>query len=137
LERIVADLSAIEFSFAGDPPEKLTLNSVPVLRWSNPLRNVDDAAVFVLAGAERPEMIATVMSYRGPRGGLRRAYEFLSLSQERLEAIAKDARIWGPAAARGRVASHPRRAGAGGRFRRAAAAIARPGRHIPSRRRIR
>src|SRR5687767_1972176 len=45
LERILTDLSEIDFSLVIEPPEKLSLSRTPVLRWSNPIRNVDDAAV--------------------------------------------------------------------------------------------
>src|SRR5262245_41105163 len=93
---MVGDLSAFDFSVAVEPPEKLELNSQPVLRWNNPIRNVDDAAVFVLRGKTRPEMVATVMSYRDGAKKLRRAYELLSLSQDRLSGIHDGRRVWQP-----------------------------------------
>lgn len=96
LERIVADLSEFEFSAAVEPPETLALSRTPVLRWSYPIRNVDDAAVFVWLGQDRPEVVVTVMSYRDHKRDLRRAYEFLSLSQHRLEAFQNGVRVWHP-----------------------------------------
>lgn len=96
LERIVADLSEFTFSMAGETDETLTLSCTPVLRWSNPIRNVDDSAVFICLSKDRPELLTTVMSYRDARHKLRRAYEFLSLSQYRLEAIHKGERMWHP-----------------------------------------
>lgn len=96
LERIVADLAAFELSLAIEPPEKLMLSGAPVLRWSNPIRNVDDAAVFIWSSKERPEALSTVMSYRDAQGNLRRAYEFLSLSQDGLAAVHKGVLVWRP-----------------------------------------
>lgn len=96
LDRIVADLEGFEFSAATKPPEKLALSGEPVLRWNYPIRNVDDAALFVLLGKDRPEVVATVMSYRDGNGNLRRAYEFLSISQNPLEAQNKGAQVWHP-----------------------------------------
>jgi len=95
LQRILADLAEFEFS-SGDEPKPLKVSPKPVLRWSNPVRNVDDAAVFVLLGKARPELIATVMSYRDARKNLRRAYEFLSISEGRLSAIHNGAQVWRP-----------------------------------------
>ena len=95
LERMVDDLSQFELSVV-DPPETLTLHPAPLLRWSYPIRNVDDAALFVWLGKERPESIVTVMSYRGSGQRLRRAYEFLSLSEYRLSANRNGQRWWHP-----------------------------------------
>jgi hypothetical protein len=96
LERMVADLAQFEFSLAIEPPEALKLSGEPVLRWSNPIRNVDDAAVFVWLSKERPEVVATVMSYRDGQKNLRRAYEFLSLSQDKLTGVQGGRRVWQP-----------------------------------------
>ncbi len=96
LERLVADLSEFEFSLSVEPPKKLALSCDPVLLWNNPIRNVDDAAVFVWLSKERPELVATVMSYRDGNRNLRRAYEFLSLSQDRLDAVHNGVRVWHP-----------------------------------------
>ena len=96
LNRMVADLSEIKFSVDVEPPKKLEFSADPVLRWSNPIRNVDDAAVFVCLSKERPELVATVMSYRDGKKNLRRAYEFLSISQDRLDAVRSGARFWHP-----------------------------------------
>lgn len=95
LERMVHDLSAFEVSVV-EPPEALTLHPSPLLRWSYPIRNVDDAALFVWLGKERPEAIVTVMSYRDSGQRLRRAYEFLSLSEYRLSADRNGQRWWRP-----------------------------------------
>jgi len=94
LQRMLSDISELEFSIAVEPAKKLSLSREPVLRWSNPIRNVDDAAVFVLLSKERPQLIATVMSYRDARKDLRRAYELLSLSEDRLEAVRDGAHVW-------------------------------------------
>lgn len=96
LERMVADLSEFELSIASEPPKKLALSGAAVLRWTYPIRNVDDAAAFVWLGKERPEAVATVMSYRDRMQNLRRAYEFLSLSQDRLAAVKSGQRVWHP-----------------------------------------
>src|SRR5262245_36527619 len=96
LERIVADLSDFEVSAAVKPPRKLTLSGEPVLRWNYPSRNVDDAALFVWLGKDRPEVVTSVMSYHDGRGNPRRAYEFLSISQESLEAEHNGNRMWSP-----------------------------------------
>jgi hypothetical protein len=96
LERMVADLAGFEFSLAIEPPETLKLSGEPVLRWSNPIRNVDDAAVFVWLSKDRPEMVATVMSYRDGQKHLRRAYELLSLSQDKLSGVQGGRRVWQP-----------------------------------------
>ncbi|MGH8245423.1 MAG: hypothetical protein ACREUU_03220, partial [Gammaproteobacteria bacterium] len=88
------DVAEFEFSIAIEPPRKLELRSEPVLRFSNPIRNVDDAAVFVIHRRQRPELIATVMSYRDGKRNLRRAYEFLSLSEDRLDASRSDVSLW-------------------------------------------
>jgi hypothetical protein len=97
LERIAADLSEFEFS-VNEPSEELTLSRAPVLRWSYPARNVDDAAVFVWLSKDRPEIVATVMSYRAGGQDLRRAYEFLSISQNRLSGVHDGVRVWHPEA---------------------------------------
>lgn len=96
LERIVADLSEYEFSAATKPSRKLALSKSPALRWNYPIRNVDDAALFLWLGKDRPEALSTVMSYRDGKRNLRRAYEFLSLSQDRLEASRDGAIAWLP-----------------------------------------
>jgi hypothetical protein len=96
LERMGADLSALEFTTATRPPRKLTVSGNPALRWNYPIRNVDDAALFVCLGEERPDAVVTVMSYRDAKGNLRRAYEFLSISQDPLEVRKDEARIWRP-----------------------------------------
>lgn len=101
LERIVADLStfdvsAFAVSAAEMPPRKLTLSGEPLLRWNYPIRNVDDAALFVWLGKDRPEVVSTVMSYHDAAGNPRRAYEFLSVSQETLEALQNGIRVWRP-----------------------------------------
>ncbi len=97
LERIVRDLESFELSVVSDSPEKLALSGDPVLRWNYPIRNVDDAALFVWLGKDRPEVVSTVMSYRDGKGNLRRAYEFLSVSQNALEAQQKGGQVWHPA----------------------------------------
>src|SRR4029079_6428153 len=56
LERIVADRSEFEISAAVKPPQKLRLSGEPVLRWNYPSRNVDDAALFIWLGKDRPEV---------------------------------------------------------------------------------
>jgi hypothetical protein len=94
LRRMLSDLSEHEFSVAVEPAQKLTLSSEPVLRWSNPIRSVDDAAVFVFSSKYRPELVATVMSYRDDSKNLRRAYELLSISEDRLAAVRSGARVW-------------------------------------------
>lgn len=96
LERIVKDLSAFEVSMAVKPPRKLSLSGEPALRWNYPIRNVDDAALFVWLGKGRPEVVTTVMSYHDNAGNPRRAYEFLSISQEPLEALQNGTRVWRP-----------------------------------------
>jgi len=96
LERMVADLAEFELQVATDPPKKLALSGAAVLRWSYPIRNVDDAAAFVWLGKERPEAVATVMSYRDRAQNLRRAYEFVSLSPDPLAAVHDGRRVWHP-----------------------------------------
>lgn len=96
LERILADLSEFEISVVVEPPEELALSRTPVFRWNNPIRSVDDAAVFVWLSKDRPELVATVMSYRDRNRNLRRAYEFLSISQNRLNAVQNGVRMWHP-----------------------------------------
>lgn len=96
LEQILADLSDFEVAAAVKPPQKLTLSGEPVLRWNYPVRNVDDAALFVWLGKDRPEVITTVMSYHDGAGNPRRAYEFLSISPEPVGALQKGNRIWSP-----------------------------------------
>src|SRR5262245_37234040 len=96
LERIVADLSDFEVSAAVKPPRKLTLSGEPVLRWNYPSRNLDDAALFVWLGKDRPEVVTSVMSYHDSAGNPRRAYEFLSISQEPLEAVQNGNSLWRP-----------------------------------------
>lgn len=96
LERMVADLAGFEFSLDLEPPQALKLSGEPVLRWSNPIRNVDDAAVFVWLSKDRPEMVATVMSYRDDQKNLRRSYELLSLSQDKLVGVQGGRRDWQP-----------------------------------------
>lgn len=94
LELMVADLSKHQASMAVKPPQKLTLKTEPALRWSYPVRNVDDAALFVWMGEGRPEAVATVMSYHDVNGSRKRAYEFLSISQEPIEALHNGERVW-------------------------------------------
>ncbi len=96
LERILSDLSGFEMSTADETSKRLTLHRSPVLRWSNPIRNVDDAAVFVWLDESRPALVVTVMSYRDHKRDLRRAWEFLSLSPQRLEALQNGVRVWHP-----------------------------------------
>lgn len=96
LEQMVADLSEFEVSAAVEPPLKLTLSGEPALRWNYPIRNVDDAALFVWLGKDRPEAVSTVMSYHDVTGARRRAYEFLSISQDPLQAIENGKEIWHP-----------------------------------------
>ena len=96
LERMMADLAQFEFSRDLEPPEKLKLSGEPVLRWNNPIRNVDDAAVFVWLSKDRPEMVATVMSYRDGQKNLRRSYELLSVSQDKLSGMQGGRRVWQP-----------------------------------------
>src|SRR5262245_29128189 len=96
LERIVADIADFEVSTAVKPPRKLTLSGEPVLRWNYPSRNLDDAALFVWLGKDRPEVVTTVMSYHDGAGNPRRAYEFLSISQEPLDAVQNGNRVWYP-----------------------------------------
>jgi hypothetical protein len=96
LERMFADLGEFELSIGAEPPKKLALSGAAVLRWSYPIRNVDDAAAFVWLGAERPEAVATVMSYRDRTQNLRRAYEFVSLSPHPLAAVQGGRRVWHP-----------------------------------------
>jgi len=94
LERMVADLSDLDVSLAVEPPEAIAFRRAPVLRWNNLIRNVDAAAVFVGLSAERPELVATVMSYRDAGNNPRRAYELLSLSARPVEAFQDGARVW-------------------------------------------
>jgi hypothetical protein len=96
LERIVADLADFGISTAVKPAQKLTLSGEPVLRWNYPSRNLDDAALFVWLGKDRPEVVTTVMSYHDGAGNPRRAYEFLSISQEPLDALQNGNRVWYP-----------------------------------------
>src|SRR5687767_7026028 len=95
LDRMLADLSRFELT-AADPPVTLPQLRAPALRWNYPNRNVDDAAAFVWLSKDRPELIATLMTYRDSRQNPRRAYEFLSLSQHRLNAMHDGNRWWHP-----------------------------------------
>jgi hypothetical protein len=95
LQRMLTDLAGFDLSVA-DSSAELTLRPVPALRWSYPIRNVDDAALFVWLGKDRPELVTTVMSFRDARQDLRRAYEFLSLSDYRLDAVHQGASVWHP-----------------------------------------
>ena len=96
LARMITDLSAFELSIATEPPKKLTLADAAVLRWNYPIRNVDDAAAFIWLNKEQPAAVATVMSYRDRAQNLRRAYEFLSLSPDRLSAVKSGQLVWHP-----------------------------------------
>lgn len=96
LEQILADLSDFEVAATVKPTRKLILSGEPVLRWNYPVRNVDDAALFVWLGKDRPEVITTVMSYHDGAGIPRRAYELLSISPEPLDALQNGNRVWGP-----------------------------------------
>lgn len=97
LARMIADLSDFELAIDTEPPQELALAGAAVLRWNYPIRNVDDAAVFVWLHKEQPAAIATVLSYRDRAQNLRRAYEFLSLSPDRLSAVKAGQRVWHPA----------------------------------------
>jgi hypothetical protein len=94
LKRMVGDLTEFELSVPGQPDTKLELSQSPVLRWNNPIRSVDDAGVFVWLNDGRPEALATVMSYRDRPGNLRRSYELLSLSPDRITALQDGRRVW-------------------------------------------
>ena len=57
LARMAADLRAFEVSIGSGMPRKLSLREEPVLRWSYPIRKLDDGALFVWLDEDRPEAI--------------------------------------------------------------------------------
>src|SRR5438128_2594000 len=94
LERIKRDVAEYEFSLSTDPEQKLMRSSAPILRWNNAIRGVDDAVVFIWLSKDRPDVIGTVMSYRGRARELRRSYEFVCLSEHLLTGVRGGQRVW-------------------------------------------
>ena len=80
----------------GDPPLVLTWLPEPILRWTNPQRDVYDGTVFLWLADGRPEVIASFYRNKFADGIRREFHEFKSLSAARLTATYEGRAIWTP-----------------------------------------
>lgn len=74
---------------------KLNLNQTPVLRWTNPLKEGQDGAVFLWTKNERPEAIGCCFTYTYS-GELRHKHQLHSLSTKPVEARIDNSVVWQP-----------------------------------------
>lgn len=101
LEQMVKVATDYELSNVRGEVQILERVERPVLRWSNPLRDTDDGALFIWAGKGRPAAALCIYNY-----GINDVdYEWQSLSPEPLRATYRQATVWQPEAAK--VEFHP------------------------------
>jgi hypothetical protein len=73
----------------------LTLQTEPVLKWSNPVVGTVFGEVFIWTDDGRPEVVASIYKYYSPR--THRANEFHSLAVRKLRAERDGPVVWAPA----------------------------------------
>jgi len=98
LDDFKADAEELVFRLASRPGDKLALRSEPLLHWGNPARTGEDGAVFVWMLDGRPEVIASIFTYRLPTA-IHRKHEYHSLAAGPLTAEFHGQRVWAPKAA--------------------------------------
>lgn len=95
LDDFKIDAEEYVIRLASRPGEKLTLRSEPLLHWGNPARTGEDGAVFVWMLDGRPEVIASIFTYRLPKA-IHRKHEYHSLASGPLTAEFRAQRVWAP-----------------------------------------
>ena len=98
LQDFKVDAGEYVIRLASRPKEKLKLHEESLFHWGNPARNGEDGAVFVWMLDGRPEVIASVFTYRLPKA-IRRKHEYHSLAAGPLTAEYQGQRVWAPTVA--------------------------------------
>jgi hypothetical protein len=98
IEDFRADARQYDIRLASRPKEKLALRDEPLLHWGNPARTGEDGAVFAWMLDGRPEVIASVFTYR-LTNVIRRKHEYHSLAAGPLTANYQGKRVWAPTTA--------------------------------------
>jgi hypothetical protein len=98
LEDFKSDAGEYVIRLASRPQDKLKLHEESLFHWGNPARNGEDGAVFVWTLDGRPEVIASVFTYRY-KDTIRRKHEYHSLAAGPLTAEYHGERVWAPQAA--------------------------------------
>lgn len=83
-----------EFHLASQSDERMTLRTVPVFRWTNPIRNSTDGAVFLWTAQGRPQVMVGIFT----RGNRIYHHEFQSLALEGLVGRVEGQQVWNPPA---------------------------------------
>jgi hypothetical protein len=95
LQDFKVDAGEYVIRLASRPKEKLKLHEESLFHWGNPARTGEDGAVFVWMLDGRPEVIASVFTYRLPKA-IRRKHEYHSLASGPLTAEYQGQRVWAP-----------------------------------------
>jgi hypothetical protein len=98
LEDFKTDAADYVIRLASRPKEKLKLHEQSLFHWGNPARNGEDGAIFVWTLDGRPEVIASVFTYRF-NDTIRRKHEYHSLASGPLTAEYQGQRVWAPTTA--------------------------------------
>ena len=98
LEDFKTDATDYVIRLASRPKEKLRLHDESLFHWGNPARNGEDGAIFVWTLDGRPEVIASVFTYRF-KDTIRRKHEYHSLAFGPLTAEYQGQRVWAPTSA--------------------------------------
>ena len=86
---------ASEYEFTLKNGRKIELNSTPVFKWSNDVKNDQDGALFVWMQDDRPQVLGCVFTYFF-QGQERRKHQLHSLATDGLSATIDAAPVWQP-----------------------------------------
>ena len=95
LEELKRAAAEYRITLDSEPPRPLALKPEPVLRWTNPLRQTDDGAVFLWLSEGRPEVAASFYRHRRDEV-FREDHEFQSLATSPLRATRGGVEVWSP-----------------------------------------